>query len=152
MHKAPVLPSTSVAAQSSPSGVPNLSWNLFSGFSSSSIETYADLLRSSYVEHHLFPPDQWPPRLSECYINLALIQHEAKAVDSSSSLNDFEKTTLHGTVDDLCFRKYSIKLHEILAPMSFFEKKEEVLKEERELVFKQMVRLINQPMPRCFTQ
>ena len=147
MHKAPFLPSTSVAAQSSPSGVPNLSWNLFSGFSSSSIETYADLLRSSYVEHHLFPPDQWPPRLSECYINLALIQHEAKAVDSSSSLNDFEKTTLHGTVDDLCFRKYSIKLHEILAPTSFFEKKEEVLKEERELVFKQMVRLINQPMP-----
>ena len=140
----PGLPPTSVAAQCTPPKVPNL---LFSVFSRSSIETYADLLRSSYIEHHLFPPDQWPPRLSECYINLALIQHEAKAVEPSSSLSDFEKTTLHGTVDDLCFRKYSIKLHEILAPTSFFERKEEVLKEERELVFKQMVRLINQPMP-----
>lgn len=71
--------------------------------SASPLKKYAELLRSSYCTHQPFPPDEWPPRLNDVFVNLALIQHD------DASLDAFEKTTLHGTVDDLCFRKYNIK-------------------------------------------
>lgn len=84
----------------------------------SSAVSYIQLLRESYASHQLFPPDLWPPALGSVYINLSLVGH--RKVENKSLLNEFEKATLHGTIDDLCYKKYSIELCHILKPDSFF--------------------------------
>ena len=109
------------------------------------LEAYAALLRPYYAEHCLFPPDQWPPGLSTVYTNLSLVRHDKIPV--KSSLNQFEKATLHGSIDDLCFNKYSIELHQILKPDSFFFKKEGELKQENKQYEQQLIRLLNQSVP-----
>ena len=103
------------------------------------VEEYAALLRSDYCSHR--PPPQWPPKLMKVFTNLALIKHDR--LPSPDSLGDFEKTTLHGTVDDLCFKKYSIKLDQLLKPDSFFLKKEENLKHQEDTYSKQLIRCLN---------
>lgn len=111
------------------------------------IDDYAELLRPFYIAHQLFPPDQWPPGLSIMYTNLALIRHDKIPVQGSESLNEFEKATLHGSIDDLCYCKYSIKLDQILKPDSFFFRKERELHKENEFYEQQLVRLLNLPVP-----
>lgn len=108
-------------------------------------DDYAELLRPYYIEHQLFPPDQWPPGLSIMYTNLALVKHDEFPVEGS--LNEFEKATLRGSIDDLCFRKYSIELNQILKPDHFFFRKERELKNENEFYAQQLGRLLNLPMP-----
>ena len=115
----------------------------------SAFDAYAHKLRSSYKGHSLFPKDAWPPRLSEMYINLALVQHENLPVNKS--LNDFVKTTLHGTVDDLiCFRKYGINLEDILKPDEFFRRKEKRLQDEKTGYVETLQRLVNSQVPAGF--
>ena len=109
------------------------------------MEQYADLLRSCYRDHQLFPPDQWPPALNEVFVNLALVQHDK--LPTEDSLSAFEKATLNGTVDDLCFRKYNIKPDQIFKPDTFFFKKSDDLKEKGKVYEQQLIRLLNYPMP-----
>ena len=106
---------------------------------------YIQLLRDNYTSHQLFPPNLWPPALGSVYINLALVGH--KKIENTSSLNDFEKASLHGTIDDLCCKKYSIELYHILKPDSFFQMKEEELKQDNEVYVQQLIRMINLSTP-----
>ena len=106
---------------------------------------YIQLLRDNYTSHQLFPPNLWPPALGSVYINLALVGH--KKIENTSSLNDFEKASLHGTIDDLCCKKYSIELYHILKPDSFFQMKEEELKQDNEVYIQQLIRMINLSTP-----
>lgn len=112
-------------------------------------DAYANKLRSSYQGHSLFPKDAWPPRLSEVYINLALVQHENFPVDNS--LKDFVKATLHGTVDDLIdFHKYNINLEDILKPDEFFQRKEKSVQDDRNWYVETLQRLLNSQVPAGF--
>ena len=111
----------------------------------SSAVSYIQLLRESYASHQLFPPDLWPPALGSVYINLSLVGH--RKVENKSLLNEFEKATLHGTIDDLCYKKYSIELCHILKPDSFFKMKEEELKQENQVYMNQLRRMINLSVP-----
>lgn len=79
------------------------------------------------------------------YINLALVRHDKIPVQSS--LSDFEKATLRGTIDDLCFTKYSIDFCDILKPDSFFLEKERQLKQENKFYEQQLVRMLNFSVP-----
>ena len=122
-------------------------WQLHSPASMrmTSAMNYIQLLRESYTNHQLFPPDLWPPALGSVYINLALVGHAKIA--NRSSLNEFEKATLHGTIDDLCCKKYSIELCHILKPDSFFKMKEKELKQENKVFEQQLIRMVNQSTP-----
>lgn len=106
---------------------------------------YIQLLRENYISHQLFPPDLWPPALGSVYVNLVLVGHSK--VENKSLLNEFEKATLHGTIDDLCCKKYSIELCHILKPDSFFKMKEEELKQENQVYTNQLIRMLNLSMP-----
>lgn len=105
------------------------------------VEEYAESLRSAYCDHHVFPPEQWPPKLSEVFINLALIQHDR--IPDQGSLRAFVQTTLNGTVDDLCFEKYNIELDQILKPDAFLSEMNASLKQRKELYSKQLIRCLN---------
>lgn len=72
------------------------------------VEEYAETLRSSYADHQVFPPEQWPPKLSEVYINLALIQHER--IPDQGSLREFVRATLNGTVTTFALRNITLNL------------------------------------------
>ena len=106
---------------------------------------YIELLRESYTSHQLFPPDLWPPALGSVYVNLVLVGHSK--VENKDLLNEFEKATLHGTIDDLCCKKYSTELCHILKPDSFFKMKEEELKQENQVYTNQLIWMLNLSVP-----
>ena len=68
----------------------------------------------------MLPKDEWPPRVSDCYVNLALINHEK--VPKSYEMDDFMKSTLHGTVDDLYFGKQAIAMEHLFQPKQLIER------------------------------
>ena len=58
------------------------------------INEYAHYLKGLYGDY-IFPVNEWPPMLSVRYIDLALINHQS--IPKSSEIDDFMKSTLHGT-------------------------------------------------------
>ena len=57
--------------------------------------------------------------MSDRYVNLALINHEK--IPQSYEMDDFMKSTLHGTVDDLYFEKQTIALEQLFQPKQLLE-------------------------------
>lgn len=68
--------------------------------------------------------------VSDKYVNLALINHDS--MPNSWDIDDFMKSTLHGTVDDLHFEKETIGLESIFKPKDFLSR--ESMKKRRLLV------------------
>jgi predicted NACHT family NTPase len=68
--------------------------------------------------------------VSDRYVNLALINHES--IPNSWDIDDFMKSTLHGTVDDLHFEKQTIGLENIFKPKNFLSS--ESLKKRRHML------------------
>ena len=83
------------------------------------VDQYACYLKRLYGDYKL-PKDEWPPRVSDHYVNLALINHEK--VPKSYEMDDFMKSTLHGTVDDLYFGKQTIAMDHLFQPKQFIER------------------------------
>ena len=83
------------------------------------IDKYALRLKNLYSKYVLEKTDEWPPRVSDQYINLALINH--KNIMRPDEMDEFAKSTLHGTVDDLYFEKESITLEHLFKPAFFRE-------------------------------
>ena len=83
------------------------------------VDQYAHYLKRLYGDYKL-PKDEWPPRVSDRYVNLALINHET--VPKSYEMDDFMKSTLHGTVDDLYFGKQTIAMDHLFQPKQFIER------------------------------
>lgn len=67
------------------------------------IDKYAVRLKKVYSNYIFEMTDEWPPGVSDQYINLALINH--KKIIRPDERDEFAKSTLHGTVDDLYFEK-----------------------------------------------
>lgn len=63
--------------------------------------------------------DEWPPRVSDQYVNLALVKHD-KFV-RRNEMNEFAKSTLHGTVDDLYFEKEAITFDNVFKPENILQ-------------------------------
>lgn len=82
------------------------------------IDQYALHLKRFYGDYKL-PKEDWPPRVSDRYVNLALINHEK--IPQSYEIDDFLKSTLHGTVDDLYFEKQTIALEQLFQPKQLLE-------------------------------
>ena len=72
-----------------------------------------------YSKYVFEKTDEWPPRVSDQYINLALINH--KNIIRPDEMDEFAKSTLHGTVDDLYFEKESITLEHLFKPESVLQ-------------------------------
>lgn len=68
--------------------------------------------------------------VSDQYVNLALINHES--IPNSWDIDDFMKSTLHGTVDDIHFEKQTIGIENIFKPKDYLSR--ESLKKRRHLV------------------
>ena len=69
-----------------------------------------------YCDYVFETTDEWPPRVSDQYINLALVTTRISYV--SDEMDEFAKSSLHGTVDDLYFEKESITLEHLFKPDS----------------------------------
>lgn len=83
------------------------------------IDKYAVRLKKVYSDYIFEMTDEWPPRVSDQYINLALINH--KKIIQPDEMDEFAKSTLHGTVDDLYFEKESITLEHLFKPESVLQ-------------------------------
>ena len=75
-------------------------------------------MKRFYGDYKL-PKEDWPPRVSDRYVNLALINHEK--IPQLYEIDDFMKSTLHGTVDDLYFEKQTIALEQLFQPKQLLE-------------------------------
>ena len=64
--------------------------------------------------------DEWPPRVSDQYVNLALIKHDKFVL--RNEMNEFAKSTLHGTVDDLYFEKEAITFENVFKPENILQR------------------------------
>ena len=87
--------------------------------STPAVDQYTLYLKRFYSEYKL-PKDEWPPRVSDHYVNLALINHQK--VPRSYEMDDFMKSTLHGTIDDLHFDKQTIALEHLFQPKHLVER------------------------------
>lgn len=67
---------------------------------STEVEGYATYIKEVYRDLSAFPEDDWPPRLTDHYIDLMMICHEKISPEESmiGPINAF----LHGTADFLC--------------------------------------------------
>ena len=87
--------------------------------STPAVDQYTLYLKRFYSDYKL-PKDEWPPRVSDHYVNLALINHQK--VPQSYEMDDFMKSTLHGTIDDLHFDKQTIALEHLFQPKHLVER------------------------------
>ena len=112
----------------------NLSTIIILAGESSSLDTPAINKYNPYLKRlygdYIFQFDEWPPMVSDQYVNLALINHEN--MPNSWDVDDFMKSTLHGTVDDIHFEKQTIGLENLFKPKDFLSR--ESLKLRRQLV------------------
>ena len=83
------------------------------------IDKYAVRLKKVYSDYVFETTDEWPPRVSDQYINLALVNH--KNIIRPDEMDEFAKSSLHGTVDDLYFEKESITLEHLFKPDSVLQ-------------------------------
>ena len=84
---------------------------------------YAEHLRVIYREFSVLPEEDWPPKVSECYINLALVHCDS--VVSERYMRGFARSTIHGTVDDLKHTKEHIDIGDIFMSDADLQKKKE---------------------------
>jgi hypothetical protein len=75
------------------------------------------------------------------YINLALIKHQH--IPEASEIDNFMKSTLHGTVDDIHLEKETIKLEHILKSQYFINRESE--KARNELIHESIDRMYDVP-------
>ena len=93
------------------------------------INQYIPYIKRLYRDY-IFQSNEWPPMVSDRYVNLALINHQS--IPSSWEIDEFMKSTLHGTVDDIHFEKQTIGLENIFKPKDYLN--QESLKKRRHLV------------------
>ena len=82
------------------------------------LDRYVERLKKVYTSR-MQMSDEWPPRVSDQYVNLALVKHD-KFV-RRNEMNEFAKSTLHGTVDDLYFEKEAITFDNVFKPENILQ-------------------------------
>ena len=97
------------------------------------IDRYVERLKKLYTSR-MQMSDEWPPRVSDQYVNLALVKHDEFVL--RNEMNEFVKSTLHGTVDDLYFEKEAITFENVFKPENILQR--ESLHVRRQLLQKSL--------------
>ena len=74
-------------------------------------DTYAEKLKSRYRYRSSYIENQWPPQVTECFFNLALIKEEN--VRKGQVSDEFTRMTITGKLDDILRCKVPIELNEV---------------------------------------